>query len=103
MKILHVVQRYYPSLGGSEKLFQVLSEKFAKDNHKVTVYTTTALMIYAFWNRDRPEHNVPYEIINGVEVHRFKVKYLYWHNATLNWLSKVPIESMRRLFTYPSA
>jgi glycogen synthase len=103
MKILHVIQRYYPSLGGSEKLFQVLSEKFAADGHKVTVFTANGLAIYSFWNRGRAECNIPYEIINGVEVNRFKIKYLYWHNSTLDWLSKIPCEFMHRLFVYPSA
>ncbi|MBU1627733.1 glycosyltransferase family 4 protein [bacterium] len=103
MNILHVVQRYYPSLGGSEKLFQVLSEKFAAEGHKVTVFTTNALLIYAFWNRNRPEYNVPHEIVNGVEVFRFKINYLYWHNASLDLLSKIPIDFIHRLFVYPSA
>jgi len=103
MKILHVVQRYHPALGGSEKLFKVLSEKFAADGHQVTVFTTNALVLYAFWNRERPCYNVPREIINGVEVIRFDAKYLYWHNGVLNLLSKIPCEFMKRLFSYPSA
>ena len=103
MNILHVVHRYYPSIGGTEKLFQVLSEKFAADGHKVTIFTTSALDLYAFWNRNRAESDVFHEFVNSVEVFRFKVKYLYWHNATLKWLSKIPSEFFHHLFAYPNA
>jgi glycosyltransferase involved in cell wall biosynthesis len=40
MKILFVLEHYYPYIGGAEKLFYVLTKALAKDGHKVTVVTT---------------------------------------------------------------
>ena len=48
MKILTVIQRYHPVIGGSENLAKSLMDYMAK-NHDVTVYTTSADDIQSFW------------------------------------------------------
>ena len=50
MKIAHFVQRYPPALGGSEAYFQRLSRYLAVRGHDVTVWTTNALDLEAFWS-----------------------------------------------------
>ena len=40
MKILFVLEHFYPYIGGTEKLFYVLTKALAKDGYKVTVVTT---------------------------------------------------------------
>ena len=40
MKILFVLEHYYPYIGGAEKLFQLLAEALAGEGHKVKVLTT---------------------------------------------------------------
>lgn len=58
MKILLVIDHYYPHLGGVEKLFKTLAESLT-ENHRVTVITS------------RHHKNVPVEeTINGVHVIR---------------------------------
>ena len=60
MRILQVSPFYPPHIGGIEFHVEALSRKLAQAGHEVVVYTS----------------NVPrskrYEVINGVEIHRFK-------------------------------
>ena len=46
---LHLIQRYYPYIGGSELYFGVLSAWFARRGDRVTVYTTDAWDLEHFW------------------------------------------------------
>lgn len=60
MKILQVSSLFPPHVGGIEHHVETLSNKLVENGHEVTVYTS----------------NVPkskrYEVINGVEIYRFK-------------------------------
>jgi len=67
MKVLHVVQRYSPAIGGAEEYITGLSEELVRRGHTVDVYTSRALD-YQSWRDELP----PYEERNGVSVHRFK-------------------------------
>ncbi|MEL6654987.1 MAG: glycosyltransferase family 4 protein [Bacteroidota bacterium] len=40
MRIVFVLEHYYPYLGGAEKLFRQLAEEFAQAGHTITVVTT---------------------------------------------------------------
>ncbi len=74
MKILHIVQGYFPAVGGTERLIQKVSENLVA-NHQdaVTVFTTTAYNLELFWRRDQPQLPPGIEMINGVTVRRFPV------------------------------
>ena len=43
MQILHVTQRFWPAVGGSEIHLKELSTRLVADGHHVTVLTTDAL------------------------------------------------------------
>ena len=59
MKILFVLEHFYPYIGGAEKLFYVLTRELAKKGHEITVVTT------------RFEKNLPEEeILDGVKIVR---------------------------------
>lgn len=74
MKILHVVQGYFPALGGTERLIQIVSEKLvANYGDDVTVFTPNGYNCELFWRRDQPELPIGVETINGVTVRRFGV------------------------------
>src|SRR5262245_50747529 len=49
MRVAHFVQRYPPALGGSEAFFARLSRYLAAADYRVTVFTTNALDLQAFW------------------------------------------------------
>jgi len=76
MKILHLVHNYYPSIGGSQLMYQQFSENLVKMyGDKVTLFTTNAMF------SPHASHNqfvtAGMEIINGVEVHRFPFNSVY--------------------------
>ena len=51
MKILCVIQRYYPVVGGAENHVKELMDYLSK-NHEVTVFTTSAFGLESFWDKD---------------------------------------------------
>jgi len=51
MRVAHFIQRYPPALGGSEAYFARLSRFLAQGGDEVTVFTSTALALEAFWSR----------------------------------------------------
>jgi len=74
MKVLHVVQGYFPAIGGAERLIQMVSEKLvANHGDDVTVYTTPAYNCELFWRTDQPSLPIGEETLRGVKVRRFPV------------------------------
>jgi glycosyltransferase involved in cell wall biosynthesis len=74
MKVLHVVQGYFPAIGGTERVIQLISERLVSSHgDDVTVYTTPAYNCELFWRTDQPSLPVGVEEINGVTVRRFPV------------------------------
>ncbi|MDD5748235.1 MAG: glycosyltransferase family 4 protein [Actinomycetota bacterium] len=102
MKCLHVVQRYWPALGGSEKFMIEISERLASEGHEVTVFTTDAIDIQHFWLRGKEKSQVFSERRNGVEIRRFKVKKFPKHPQALKVLGNIPGLGAKSLFSFPS-
>jgi glycosyltransferase involved in cell wall biosynthesis len=90
MKVAHFVQRYPPALGGSEAYFARLSRHLAAGGDAVTVFTTTAVDLEAFWSTRgrclRPGRSTE----DGVEVRRYKLVRLPYHARVLKALSLLP-------------
>ncbi len=90
MRVAHFVQRYPPALGGSEAYFARLSRYLAHHDDDVTVFTTTAVDLEAFWSTRgrclRPGRRRE----DGVEVRRYALCRLPWHTRLLKALSLVP-------------
>jgi glycosyltransferase involved in cell wall biosynthesis len=62
MKILFVLEYYFPNIGGVEKLFKSLTERLVENGHEVTVVTSR-------FNKELPKN----ETINGVHVNRLNL------------------------------
>ena len=74
MRILHVIQRYYPFAGGSEIYFQELSERLVADGHEVTVLATDAWDLDHFWAPNRRRIDEAETVHHGVRIRRFPVR-----------------------------
>jgi len=67
LKIAQIVPYYYPSIGGVQGVAKYLAEELAQRGHLVDVLTAYRD------HEERPKLNVPkFEVINGVNVFRFK-------------------------------
>ena len=75
MKILHVVQGYYPAIGGTEWLIQRLSEELVRQfQDDVTVFTTDCLNGEGFFKPEAPRLKAGWEERRGVKIRRFPVQ-----------------------------
>jgi len=81
-RLLHLIQRYYPFVGGSELYFAALSERFAARGDTVMVYTTDAWDLEHFWAAGKRTIDWGEETRrhNGVSVRRFATRRppLWW-------------------------
>ncbi len=74
MKILHVVQGYFPGIGGTELAIQHISEEMVQQfGDEVTVFTTNCYSGEAFNKPELPRMPTGWEEINGVKIRRFSV------------------------------
>jgi glycosyltransferase involved in cell wall biosynthesis len=90
MRVAHFVQRYPPALGGSEAYFARLSRFLAARGHDVTVFTTTAYDLEAFWATRGRCLRAGERCEDGVTIRRYGLSRLPWHTRALKLLSFVP-------------
>jgi glycosyltransferase involved in cell wall biosynthesis len=107
VRILHIVQRYWPVVGGAEIYLGEISARLARDGHQVTVATTDAWDFEAFWDVRRRHFSERRAEHSGVQILRFPVRYapgspLAYHAVRrLLWLFSrvrlIPVALMARL------
>jgi glycosyltransferase involved in cell wall biosynthesis len=76
VRILHVINRYWPAVGGAERLVQEYAERQAAEGFDVTVFTTDANDLEYFWERRKRRVERPTDHHNGVRIERFPVVHL---------------------------
>ncbi len=106
MRILHLTPRYLPAVGGAERHLAAISEHLAGQGHAVTVATTDAADIEAFWDPSAGRLEGQREVINEVQVVRFAMRHLpgapgtYHAVRRLIWLLshlRAPVPLLQRL------
>jgi glycosyltransferase involved in cell wall biosynthesis len=90
MRVAHFVQRYPPALGGSEAYFARLSRHLAAHGDPVSVFTTTALDLEAFWGTRGRCLRPGVRREDGVEVRRYPLRRWTGQNRVLRALNLVP-------------
>ncbi len=76
MDILHLAPRFWPALGGAEAHVAELSQRLVADGHRVTVVTTTAHHLDAFWRRGSATLPAGETTHAGVRILRFPIRHL---------------------------
>lgn len=90
MHWVFVNHRYHPFRGGSEQYVQVLAEDMARRGQRVTVVTSNAFDLEAFWDQRKRHVRAPtVERINGVTVRRVPIEY--------GWNGPLVFQGSRRL------
>lgn len=97
MRVAHFVQRYPPALGGSEAYFERLSRFLADTGDNVTVFTTTAIDLEAFWHREG--RCLPPGEINqaGVTLRRYPLLHWPGRRYLLKAVSLLPHRGLQAL------
>ena len=79
MRIVNVVQRFHPAVGGSENQVKLISRELVRRGHDVTVLTTSSMSsldILCLTHLPKRRPRLPsYELIGGVEVHRYRASF----------------------------
>ena len=76
-RYLHVVPRYFPYIGGSEKYMQEIAERLATEPAtEVAVFATQAWDLEHFWSAGKRTVKQAEETLNRVQVRRFPVRRL---------------------------
>ncbi len=91
----HVIQRYYPFRGGSERYFQAFSERFARGGASVQVVTSDAWDLEYFWDPRRKRVDERQSEHNGVKITRVPVRHLPAASLTHRAIRRVMAESTR--------
>jgi glycosyltransferase involved in cell wall biosynthesis len=86
MRVAHFVHRYPPALGGAEGYFARLS-RFLAAGWRVTVFTTNALDLDAFWSSRGRTLPPGRSVQDGVEVRRYALRRLPGQRYLLKALS----------------
>ena len=76
MRILHIVQRYWPARGGAETHMEELSSRLASEGSQVTVVTTDAWDFELLWDPRRRRIGPREDEHRGVRILRFPVRHL---------------------------
>jgi glycosyltransferase involved in cell wall biosynthesis len=90
MRIAHFIHRYPPALGGSEAYFARLSRYLVAQGDEVTIYTSNAVDLTAFWSRRGQCLPAGESVENGIRVRRYPLWRWPGRRYLLKALSLVP-------------
>ena len=90
LRIAHFIQRYPPARGGSEAYFARLGRFLGQGGHRVTVFTSTALDLEAFWSKQGRCLEPGSRIEDGVAVRRYGLVRWPARRYVLKLLSFLP-------------
>lgn len=96
MRLLHLIQRYWPVRGGAEAHLQAVSERLASDGHEVTVATTNVHDLAGFTRGGGSivgEHETER---HGVRILRFPIKQAPFPKISIRVLRRLTVEVSRR-------
>jgi glycosyltransferase involved in cell wall biosynthesis len=72
-KILYVIHRSWPYLGGAERHFFEWAKSSRDQGYDVTIFTTDVWDIEYFHNRSKRRVDILEEVVDGIKIKRFRV------------------------------
>jgi glycosyltransferase involved in cell wall biosynthesis len=97
LRVAHFIQRYPPALGGSEAYFARLGKHLAAAGEQITVFTTAALALEAFWSKGGRCLDSGSRFEDGVLVNRYDLWRWPGRRYLLKALSLLPKRSWQCL------
>lgn len=98
MRVAHFIHRYPPALGGAEAYFARLSRYLVAQGDEVTVFTSTADALPAFWDRSARQFRPGETWLDGVRVRRFRLLHVpLAHRYVFKALSLLPLPRWQAL------
>lgn len=97
MHIAHFIQRYPPAIGGSEAYFQRLSQYLIAQGQQVTVWTTTAQEVNAFWSPRGAIFPAGLTSESGIMVRRYPLWRMRGRRWLLKPLSLIPMRAWQAM------
>jgi glycosyltransferase involved in cell wall biosynthesis len=102
-KILYVVHRSWPYLGGAERLFWEWAKHSRDRGYDVTIFTTDVWDIEYFHDKSKRRIEISEEIVDGIRIRRFRVvsfsRKVRW--GIFQVLSAIPSTFCAYTFGYP--
>ncbi len=90
MHLAHFIQRFPPALGGSEAYFHRLSRWRREQGDDVTVWTSTALDLSAFWSSEGERLPPGVRSEDGLTIRRYEPSHWFARRHMLKLLSFIP-------------
>jgi glycosyltransferase involved in cell wall biosynthesis len=97
MRLAHFIQRYPPALGGAEAYFARLSRYCVEQGDDVTVFTSQAIALEAFWSPTGKCAPAGTEADAGLTIHRYPLWRMRGRRWLLKPLSLVPLRQWQCL------
>lgn len=101
MHVAFILPRFYPYKGGYENHILSIAKHLVAAGNAVSVFTTTALDLEAFWLdgfRTLPPGRDKYD---GIEISRFPISYRRWRRRAGRLLSFIPDWRLKAMFSRP--
>jgi glycosyltransferase involved in cell wall biosynthesis len=102
MRILHVIHRYWPALGGSESFAANILKYLVDNSYQVKVITTDALDFELFWSPRAKRVSQDDNLVNGIQVLRFSIDHIPLSQFTYPALRRLAW-ALSRTTSIPSA
>jgi len=102
-KILYVIHRSWPYLGGAERLFWEWAKHSRDQGDDVTIFTTDVWDIEYFHDRSKRRIEISEEDVEGIKIKRFRIVPLssLLRRAMFKILPNMPLRFCTYAFGYP--
>jgi glycosyltransferase involved in cell wall biosynthesis len=102
-RILYVIHRFWPYLGGAERLFWEWARSSRDEGFETTVFTTDVWDIERFHDKSKRRIEIAEEVVEDIRIKRFRVAFFpkLLRRSMFGALSAIPGRFFDYSFGYP--